>query len=195
MNRTLTEGWDHDFAPDAVVVPVGILIPATGDLWISIVPTPVTADAIADVIERWWVEVRERFPSVVRLVINQDNGPENSSRRTQFMARMVRLADTMLLPIELAYYPPYHSKYNAIERCWAALEKYWNGAMLNTIAAVVGYASNMMWKGRRPIVNLVERVYDKGVKLTKEAMKKVEARLVRHATLGPWFVNIAFDMT
>jgi len=27
----------------------------------------------------------------------------------------------------LVYYPPYHSKYNPIERCWSALEKKWNG--------------------------------------------------------------------
>ena len=162
----------------------------TGELWLSIVRSPLTADAIADAIERWWFEVRERFPDVVQLVVNQDNGPENNSRRTQFMTRMVQLADESLLRIELAYYPPYHSKYNAIERCWAALETYWNGALLTSIDAVVGYASNMTWKGRHPIVSFVDRVYDKGVTLTKEAMRQVEARLVRHPTLGPWFVQI-----
>jgi transposase len=25
------------------------------------------------------------------------------------------------------YYPPYHSKYNLIERCWGILENHWNG--------------------------------------------------------------------
>ncbi|MCA6562571.1 MAG: hypothetical protein IM554_18065 [Pseudanabaena sp. M079S1SP2A07QC] len=24
----------------------------------------------------------------------------------------------------MVYYPPYHSKYNSVERCWAALENY-----------------------------------------------------------------------
>ena len=38
------------------------------------------------------------------------------------------------------YYPPYHSKYNPIERCWGVLEVYWNGELLDSEAAVLGYA-------------------------------------------------------
>ena len=105
---------------------------------------------------------------------------------------MVQFADQAILHVELAYYPPYHSKYNPIERCWAALEKYWNGALLDSVDAVVGYASNMTWKGVHPIVRLVERVYQKGVSLSDAAMRGVEARLDRHPTLGRWFVNIDF---
>ena len=36
------------------------------------------------------------------------------------------------LRVELAYYPPYHSKYNPIERCWGVLENYWNGSLLDS---------------------------------------------------------------
>lgn len=190
MSRTLVEALDHDFQPDAIVVPLGILLPKTGELSIYIVPTPLTADAVADAIEGWWDANRERFPGVGRLVIDQDNGPENNSRRTQFMARMVRFADEAVIHVELAYYPPYHSKYNPIERCWAALEKYWNGALLDSIDAVVGYASNMTWKGRHPVVQFVDRAYEKGKTLSAAAMREVEARIDRHPTLGRWFVNI-----
>jgi hypothetical protein len=74
---------------------------------------------------QWWRDNGESFPHVRRLVIDQDNGPENNSHRTQFMARMVTFADEARIDVRLAYYPPYHSKYNPIERCWAALEKSW----------------------------------------------------------------------
>jgi transposase len=37
-----------------------------------------------------------------------------------------------------AYYPPYHGKYNAIERCWGILELHWNGALLDSLDAVLG---------------------------------------------------------
>ncbi|MFA5922914.1 MAG: hypothetical protein WC856_16775, partial [Methylococcaceae bacterium] len=47
-----------------------------------------------------------------QLVINLDNGPHNSSHRTQFMKRLTEFADKNNLEIVLAYYPPYHSKYN-----------------------------------------------------------------------------------
>ena len=35
---------------------------------------------------------RVRFPEVTKLVLNLDNGPENHSRRTQFLKRMVEFA-------------------------------------------------------------------------------------------------------
>ncbi len=194
LSRTLVEALDHDFAPDAVVVPVGILVPQTGDLWIHIVKSPATADAIADAIESWWFANRARLPGITWLVIDLDNGPENNSRRTQFMSRMVQFADEAILHVELAYYPPYHSKYNPIERCWAALEHYWNGALLDSIDAVVGYTSSMTWKKKHPVVQRIARVYEKGVSLADAAMRKVEARLDRHPTLGRWFVNIDFAL-
>ena len=48
-------------------------------------------------------------------------GSENNSRRTQFIKRMIEFADKHSIQVRLAYYPPYHSKYNPIERCWGAL--------------------------------------------------------------------------
>ncbi|HYX13662.1 MAG TPA: hypothetical protein VE944_04700 [Nostoc sp.] len=60
--------------------------------------------------------VKHRFPHIQKLVINQDNRPENNSRRTQFMKRIVDFAFATQLTLQLAYYPPFHSKYNPIER-------------------------------------------------------------------------------
>ena len=74
---------------------------------------------------------------IKRLVIYLDNGPKNSGRRTQFWKRMVQFADWSGLEIRLVYYPPYHSKYNRIERCWSALEKTWNGVLLNGLKVVL----------------------------------------------------------
>ena len=49
-------------------------------------------------------------------MINQDNGSENHSRRTQFIHRIVAFAHQSHLDLQLAYYPPYHGKYNPVER-------------------------------------------------------------------------------
>ncbi len=50
---------------------------------------------------------------------------------------MVEFADWSGLEIRLVYYPPYHSKYNPIERCWSALEKKWNGVLLTCLKVVL----------------------------------------------------------
>jgi transposase len=76
----------------------------------------VTSDFILDCLEDFWFSQKARFAQVKTLVLNLDNGPENNSRRTQFMKRMTAFVDHFHISIHLAYYPPYHSKYNPIER-------------------------------------------------------------------------------
>jgi hypothetical protein len=139
---------------------------------------------------RWWAVVSDRFAHLTTLAINLDNGPENHSRRTQFMQRMVDFAHHTGLTVRLAYYPPYHSKYNPIERCWGILENHWNGALLDSIDTVIQFATTMTWKGKCPVVELVTTTYQTGVKLTKEAMQMVEAQLQRLPGLDKWFVDI-----
>ena len=123
------KGWDHDPPAKKKLVPVGILMVATGALML-LFGSHETSDAWVDALQLWWLQVRADLGHVKRLVIYLDNGPKNSGRRTQCLKRMVRFADWSGLEIRLVYYPPYHSKYNPIERCWSALEKKWNGVLL-----------------------------------------------------------------
>ncbi|MFO0047749.1 MAG: ISAzo13-like element transposase-related protein, partial [Pseudanabaena sp.] len=103
---------------------------------------------------------------------------------------MVELSKKIDLKIRLVYYPPYHSKYNSVERCWAALENHWNGTILDSVEAVVEWASNMMWKGISLIVHLVETTYAKGVKVLPEDLKQYFPSWQRSATLTKWDITI-----
>jgi hypothetical protein len=109
-SRVLVQAADHDFAPAATVTPVGILLPTLGELFVYGVTSKVTSDCLVDRLTQWWEAVRERFTHITTLVINLDNGPENHSRRTQFMQRLVAFVHHYHLRVRLAYYPPYHSK-------------------------------------------------------------------------------------
>ena len=189
--RVRVKAADHDFTPTARVTPVGILIPQSAELFLACVTSKVTSDCLVDVLEQWWESVRERFEHVRTLVINLDNGPENQSHRTQFLNRLVAFAQTSRLTIKLAYYPPYHSKYNAIERCWGILETHWNGDVLDTVETVVQFAQTMTWKGKSPVVRLLTTIYHTGIRLTKQAMAQVETHLQRLIGLERWFVDIS----
>ena len=90
------------------MTPFGIFLPEHDDLWLYMARSKVTSDFIVDRLEQWWQEVRLRFLRVKTLVINLDNGPENHSRRTQFLKRIVEFARKYGLVVQLAYYPPYH---------------------------------------------------------------------------------------
>lgn len=189
-SRVPVAAADHDFQPAGTVTPVGLLLPELDELFLYAVTSRVTSDCLVDRLAQWWAAVRARFAHITTLVLNLDNGPENHSHRTQFVARLVQFAADTGLTIRLASYPPYHSKYNPIERCWGILEQHWNGALLDTLDTVRRYAATMTWKGQHPAVALVTTAYARGVTLTKDAMAVVETRLTRHPTLGKWFVTI-----
>jgi Rhodopirellula transposase DDE domain len=189
--RVRVKAADHDFKPSARVTPVGILVPQCDELFLACVTSKVTSDCLVDVLEQWWESVRERFEQVKTLVINLDNGPENQSHRTQFLNRLVTFAQKYQLAVHLAYYPPYHSTYNPVERCWGILEAHWNGDMLDTVETVVKFAQTMTWKGHCPVVHLLTTVYHTGVRLTKQAMAEVETHVQRLIGLERWFVDIS----
>jgi len=147
-------------------------------------------DCLVDRLVQWWESVKERFSHIKTLVINVDNGPENQSRRTQFMQRLLEFVQQYQITLRLAYYPPYHSKYNPVERCWGILEQHWNGSLLDSVDAVIQFAKTMTWKGNHPMVDVVTTTYQTGVKLTKEAMQGVETHLQRWPSLEKWFVDI-----
>ncbi len=189
-NRFGKKGADHDFKPWGKLTPFGIFLPDYKDLSLYFTPSKVTSDFIVDRLEQWWQEKRHHYPKVNTLLLDLDNGPENHSRRSQFIYRLVLFAQAMQLKLLLVYYPPYHSKYNPIERCWGVLEVYWNGELLTSEAAVLGFAGNMTYAGKHPQVHQVNQLYSKGVRRSKEEMKWLEHRLVRLEGLPKWFVTI-----
>lgn len=189
-DREAKQAVDHDMSPDDKLVPYGILNVVSGVLTIFFGTSYETSDFIVDCLEGWWEEHRQEHASITELVINLDNGPNSASGRTQFLRRMIEFSDTSGLHIHLAYYPPYHSKYNPIERCWGVLEEHWNGELLNSVEKVIQWAGSMSWKGIHAVVHLWKKPYVKGIRLTKKDMKPYEKRLHRSPSLPKWDVTI-----
>ena len=183
------KGLDHDPPPARKWTPFGILVLATAALTL-IFGARETSDFWVDALKLWWRQARGELGQIRRLVIYLDNGPKNSGTRTQFLKRMIEFADWSGLEIRLVYYPPYHSKYNRIERCWSSLEKKWGGTLLESLKVILEWAKRMTWHGKHPKVEYIERDYPKGVRLTKKEMKPYEARLQRSETLPKYDITI-----
>ncbi len=180
---------DHDFAPESVLKLFGIQTPFTSETNFFFTESNITSDFMVDCLEKLWPEIKIKYDPHT-LVINLDNGPENSSSRTQFMKRMVEFAQKNEIDVDLVYYPPYHSKYNPIERVWGVLENHWNGELLSSVEKVLGLARTMTYNGVEPVVHLVKGIYETGVKLTKKAMIKYEDVIQRLPNLEKWSVDI-----
>ncbi len=123
---------DYDYSAKATLVPFGILDVLKNQLWIYFGQSKETSDFLVDCLERWWQENSCSYGDLEELMIELDGGSSTRSNRTQFIKRIVEFSRQSNLRIRLTYYPPYHSKYNTIERCWAVLENYWNGAILTS---------------------------------------------------------------
>ena len=185
----VAKGWDHDPPPKQKAVPLGILVLVSGVLSLFF-GSGGSSDFWVDALQCWWRRVRSQWRGIRRLVIYLDNGPDNSGQRTQFLKRMVQFADWSGLVIRLVYYPPYHSKYNPIERCWSSLQRKWNGLLLNCWEVILSGALRMKWKGRHPTVERLEGSYANNVRVSAKEMKTWNARLERLAILPKYDITI-----
>ena len=190
VSRIVVKALDHDFHSNEKVTPFGLYLPQYGELFLYFTTSKVTSDFIVDCLTDFWQNNKDRFPHVTTLVLNQDNGPECHSRRTQFMKRITAFVDSFNLLIKLAYYPPYHSKYNPVERVWGSLEQHWNGSLLDSLETVLAFARSLIYKGAKPVVELASKTYETGVKLTQAQMSQLERRFLRFEGLEKWFVDI-----
>ena len=163
---------------------------SSGRAFVFLTSSSNTSDFLVDGLSWWWNQRKADYPQIKQLIINLDNGAECSGHRTQFLRRLVEFVDQSALKVRLAYYPPYHSKYNRIERYWAGLEKSWNGYLLDSVAAVVQRAGNFVWCGIRSTAKLFPSIYTKGITVQGAEKKELEERLERCQSLPWWDISI-----
>jgi transposase len=182
---------DHDRGCKEKYVPFGVMDEDSGRLHLTFGSSFKTSDFIVDSLTDWWNDIPVLDQATItHIQLKVDNGPESSGVRTQFLKRMVDFADHTGKIIQLLYFPPYHSKYNPIERCWGILEQHWNGTQLVDVDTLLEWAKSMTWKGLHPVVKLSRKAYQKGISLSKKVMRKLEARLERDSLLPKWDILI-----
>ena len=184
------EAWDHDMYPREKLVPGGILEPVEGKSFLFFGTSNKTSDFLVDGLEMWWMVRKAELANIKKLVINMDNGPECNGHRSQFLQRITEFADSAGLEVHLIYYPPYHSKYNSIERYWAGLERSWNGYLLDSMRTVVRRAESFSWRGMNPMAVLVDEDYEKGITLSHKEKAVLEKRLDRSLSLRWWDIRV-----
>ena len=189
-NRVLTKAEDHDLGVKTKVTPFGFFLPQHNEFYLFFTEGPATSDFIVDCLEEIWPVLQRKY-GAEKLTINADNGMDNSSLRTQFMKRLVEFSGRTQTKITLAYYPPYHSKYNPVERVWGIYEKHIQGDIMDTVDTTIKFAESMTYKGQRPVVKLVKTVYKTGVSVTKKGMRKYNEFIDRLKKLEKWCITIS----
>ena len=184
------EALDHDTNFKYSVIPFGILDLKTNETFVSCTLGKSTAEFKVDMIEEY-VKYQLEHHSLKTLIIFSDNGPENSGRRKLWLKKLVELAKKYKIRIELAYYPPYHSKYNKIERYWARLQLTWRGTVIDDLPLLVKIMNKVTWKGIQTKAKIVLKEYKSGIKVDNIEMKYLEEHhIYRDEKLSKWSIVI-----
>jgi hypothetical protein len=62
------------------------------------------------------------------------------------------------------------------------------------VQTVLNRAGNLVWRTHRTVVSLIDKVYDKGITLSRTETKTLEKRLLRSESLPWWDVTIKPQM-
>jgi hypothetical protein len=180
---------DHDTTFDCTLKICGIKDLKTNETFISCTKYSSTAEFKVDCIEEY-IKYKNQTCQLKCLKIFLDNGPENSGRRLLWLHKLYLLAVKYNIVIRLVYYPPYHSKYNPIERVWARVQTSWNKVIIDTVDKAIDCLNKMTWCGVPIKANLIEQKYEKGVKVNMSEIDKMNEHIIREEGLEKWSIVI-----
>ena len=180
----------HDFPQDAVgrAVPYGIY-----DLWhnegyICVGTSADTSEFAVDAICRWWEdEDRPIFPDESKLLILSDAGGSDGCRFRLWKKQLQeQLADRLGIEVLVCHYPTGASKWNPIEhRLFSYISLNWAGKPLRSFETMLGYIRGTTTEtGLKVRAFLVDRVYEKGIKVSNQEKKALN--LQRRRVCPTW---------
>lgn len=180
----------HDFPQDAVgrAVPYGIY-----DLWhnegyVYVGMSADTSEFAVDAICRWWQDKdRPTFPDESKLLILSDAGGSNGCRFRLWKKQLQeQLADQLGIEVMVCHYPTGASKWNPIEhRLFSYISLNWAGKPLRSVETMLGYIRGTTTEaGLNVRAFLMDRVYEKGLKVSDQEMKTLN--LQRRRVCPTW---------
>ena len=188
------ESYDHDYAhlSTGTLVPHGIYDIKRNEALITIGTSNETAAFICDSVKNWWVTVGiKNYSTATEILIYCDAGGAYSYRHHVFKAALQTLANVINLSIRICHYPPYASKWNPIEhKVFPHVTRSMEGVKLESLQEAKILIKNTKTKtGLKVLVRTTKKIYEKGIKVTKETMDKINIKV--HGTLSQLNYTIA----
>jgi DDE family transposase len=185
--------FDHDFPSfaDGVVIPHGLYDLKLNRGYLHLGTSHDTSEFACDAVEDWWWRFgRELYPQATSLLLLCDGGGSNSSRTYLFKAYLQTLVDRIGLPVRVAHYPPYTSKYNPIEhRLFPHVTRACQGVIFKSVALVKQLMEKTRTRtGLSVVVDILERVYETGRKVAEDVKRTLN--IVRDTMLPLWNYQI-----
>ncbi len=170
------KAFDHDFPRLAtgVIIPHGIDDLARNQGWIPVGVSRDTTACACDSLRMFWHGDGQRlYPNATAILLLCDGGGSNSCHKHLLKEDLQGVVNDIVVPIRVAHYPAYCSKFNPIERrLFSHVTRACQGVLFDALHTVLG----LMQKTKTPQgLTVTVRVLDKldeGGRTVSDAFKK-----------------------
>jgi len=170
---------DHDFRSqaDGVAIPHALYDMQRNIGYITIGTSRDTTEFACACILFWWLTYGQfEYPDATEIILLCDCGGSNNARYYIFKQDLQELADKIGIPIRIAHYPPYTSKYNPVEhRLFPHVTRACKGVIFKNIDIVkefIGKAKTAT--GLKVFTSILDKVFETKRKVAddfKETMR------------------------
>ncbi len=159
--------FDHDFYSQSgqPVIPHGLYDFCRNVGHITLGTSHDTSEFACDDLYYWWTRYgRATYPHAHEVLLLCDAGGSNGYRHHIFKEDLQRLVNKIDLPIRVAHYPPYCSKYNPIDhRLFPHVTRACQGIIFHTLDIVTRFIRRTATStGLRVTLRVLQKHYAKG---------------------------------
>jgi len=170
------KAFDHDFPSLAtgVIIPHGIYDLARNQGWIHLgISRDTTAFACDSLRVFWHGDGQRLYPNASAILLLCDGGGSNSCHKHLFKEDLQGVVNDIAVPIRVAHYPAYCSKFNPIERrLFSHVTRACQGVLFDSLHTVLGLMQKTKTQqGLSVTVRVLNTVYEGG-RTVSEAFKK-----------------------
>ena len=177
-------GWDHDFPQhrSGVVIPHGLYDVGRNEGYVRLNTSHDTSDFVIDSMLDWWHHHGvHQYRGGKGLLALADSGGASGCRSLRFKDGLQQFADLTGLTVRVAHYPTHCSKYNPIEhRLFPHLTRVCQGVLLESVEMLKSLMLKASTRtGLRVFVDVLDRVYQTGIKLPNVIRQSLHIRFDR----------------
>jgi hypothetical protein len=183
------QAFDHDFPSLAsgVIIPHGIYDLARNHGWIHVGLSRDTTAFACDSLRLFWhSDGRRLYPNASAILLLCDGGGSNSCHKHLFKEDLQDVVNDLAVPIRVAHYPAYCSKFNPIERrLFSHVTRACQGVLFDSLQTVLGLIQKTKTQqGLAVTVRVLDKLYEGG-RTVSEAFKK-HMPIVFDSVLPKW---------
>ena len=164
------QAFDHDFPSwaEGVIVPHGIYDVARNHGWLHLGLSRDTTAFACDSLRLYWEsDGQHAYPQASEMLVLCDGGGSNSCRKHVFKQDLQALVNALGIPIRVAHYPAYCSKFNPIERrLFSHVTRACQGVLFDSVQTVVDLMRKTSTQtGLSVTVRVLDTIYEVGRKV------------------------------